>query len=191
MAHGVRLSDPTMPEFSPVTLPPALTAGLDIIAARALCDADDARDAVQETLSRAVTAVREGRLPAGVALEAFVYGIARHVIADVHRRRGREAAAPVDPGSLHAPEPSPLDVLIVREERERMARALAALSQSDRDLLERCFVRGERVAAIAEDLGEPADRVRKRKSRALARLRQDLRGDRPGHEAATRPTLTT
>jgi len=115
-------SDPVRAEFRA-----ALAGGLEIIAVRALGNVDEAQDAVQETLSQALTAIRTGRVPPDVPIEAFVYGILRHVITDVHRRRAREGAMAVDPITLHAPDPSPLGALIAHEEREVESRALAEL----------------------------------------------------------------
>ena len=180
------MSDPAV-----ASLPQALAGGLEIVAARALGDLEDARDVVQETLARALAAIRDGRLPPGAPLEAFVYGIARHVIADVLRRRARERVAAADPAGLAAPGPSALEAVIRAEERALLARALAVLSASERELLELCFVQGERVSAIAARLGEPADRVRKRKSRALGRVREAVaRLAAPsGHETRPLPTL--
>ena len=180
--------DPTL-----ASLPQVLAGGLEIVAARALGDREDARDVVQETLARALAAIRDGRVPPGAPLEAFVYGIARHVIADVLRRRARDNVAAADPVGLAAPGPSALEALIRAEERALLSRALAVLSASERELLELCFVQGERAAAIAARLGEPADRVRKRKSRALERLRAEVvRLAVPrGHETRRFPTLAT
>jgi len=155
-------------------LPASFTTGLELIAHRALSDREDARDAAQETLSRALDAVRQGRVPAGVPLAAFVHGIARHVIADVLRRRLRERGAASGVELLPAPSPSPLDRIIEVEERDRVRGALRQLPAADRELLERCFIHGDRVVDIAARLGEPAERVRKRKSRALERLREML-----------------
>lgn len=155
-------------------LPASFTTGLELIAFRALGDREDARDAAQETLARALDAVRQGRVPTGVPLAAFVHGIGRHVITDVLRRRMRERGTAPAAELLAAPDPSPLDRLIDAEERERVHGALRQLSPADRDLLQRCFVHGERVVDIAGRLGEPAERVRKRKSRALERLREIL-----------------
>jgi len=168
-----------------------IARGLEIVAVRALGNADEARDVVQEILARALAAIRTDRVPPGVPVEAFVYGIARHVITDVHRHRVRDGAPPIDPGALHAPGPSPLEALIQREEQEMVARALETLPAADRELLDRCFVRGERVAAIAAQLGEPAARIRKRKSRAMERLREGLQRSGSGHETASLPTLGT
>lgn len=171
-------------------LPHLLAGGLEIVAARALGDRDDARDAVQETLARAIEAVRLNRIPQDAQLEAFVYGIARHVIADVQRRRFRERGPIGDPHDVTARVPSPLDTLVRDEERALLARALTSLPATDRELLVRCFVAGERVADIAAELGEPAERVRKRKSRALERLRAGLLGGR-SHTSPPTPTLAT
>jgi RNA polymerase sigma factor (sigma-70 family) len=172
-------------------LPHTVEGGLLIVAVRTLGDVEEARDAVQETLTRALAAIRGDRVPPGVPLEAFVYGIARHVIADVQRRRVRERAATGDSGELPAPGPSALDVLVRAEERDAMSHALASLPAVDRELLECCFVQGERVAAIAARTGEPADRIRKRKSRALERMREVLSRSAGSHEMPQGPILPT
>jgi RNA polymerase sigma-70 factor (ECF subfamily) len=170
-------------------LPPTLRGGLEIVALRALGDPDDARDAVQETLVRALAAIRQQRVPATVPLPAFVYGIARHVIADTHRRRHRQRDDG-DPVERAVEEPSPLEALVRDEERELLGRALARLPRADRQLLQHCFVQGDRVAQIAARTGEPAARVRKRKSRALARLRELLAGEPgAGHTGVPNPTV--
>lgn len=155
-------------------LPPELAAGLAILAARCLGRGPDADDAVQEVLARAVEALAAGRVPDDVPVGVFVYGIARHVIADVLRERARRGGPAPDADLLPARGPSPLEQVISTEERERVARALAALPRADQELLHACYVAGERLADIAARLGEPAERVRKRKSRALARLRLAL-----------------
>lgn len=166
---------------------PTLAAGLSIIAARQLGHTDDAHEAVQETLARAVEAVRSNRIPAGVSLAAFVYGIARHVIVDLIRRRGRERGPALDLTAVVATAASPLESLIRTEEQSGLIRALGALSAPDRELLELCFLKGERVADIATRLNEPAERVRKRKSRALERLREEF-AVTVGHDAPAEPT---
>lgn len=172
------------------SLPEPIAAALRMIAIRALSDEEDARDAVQETLARALEAVRTGAVPAGVPLSAFIHGIARHVIADTLRRRMRDRGADPEVDRLVAPAPSPLDQLIQREERTRVQRALARLPARDRDLLRRCFVDGQRLVDIATQLGESAESVRKRKSRALEQLRELLRSAPPaGHVSPPDPTL--
>lgn len=149
-----------------------LGAGLEIVALRRLGDADDARDAVQETLTRLLARVREGRVTDRHELGLVAYGIVRHVITDVLRARARRVA--IDAVELSSPA-NALQSLLSAEESAALRACLATLDPSDRDLLTRCFVDGERIGRIAESLGEPAERVRKRKSRALARLAEAVR----------------
>jgi RNA polymerase sigma-70 factor, ECF subfamily len=148
----------------------AMIPALEIIAARALGPGDDARDAVQEVLARAVQAIDEQR-PIRVSLAAFVRGIAAHVIADIRLERQRMPAADENTELLPAAEAGPLQLLIDEQERRAMDAAVARLDPEDRSLLQRCFVDGLTTADIARELGEPASRVRKRKSRAVQQLR--------------------
>lgn len=154
-------------------LPRSVAAGLRIMALRSLGDCDEIDDVVQETLARALEAQRHGRIPRHTSVAAYVHGIARHVIADCLRARMRSrAVGSLDHEVLRENGSSPLDALVSDEEARIVRRALGQLSQRERDLLDRVFVRGERIADLASRMGEPAERLRKRKSRALERLRR-------------------
>ena len=174
----------------PENLTDLLRCGLEYVALRALGDPEEARDALQETVARTLEAVRNGSVPSRVRLPAFAYGVLRHVIADTLQRRQRIAPMPVDPELTAAPQPSPLEQLVTAEEEAAVRGALATLRPEDRELLEHCFVCGERVADVARVLGVPAARVRKRKSRALERLRALLEATPLRHVSAPPPTYT-
>lgn len=165
-----------------------LRLGLQIMALRALGDPEAAEEAVQETLVRALEALRDGRPRDPEKLGAFVRGIARHVIADIHHARKRSAPLDAVPETQRrTSSDDPLGSLITAEERDQVRRALAQLAPGDRDILHLSFFEGLSPAEIAERLGEPALRIRKRKSRALRRLREAFsRGT--GHES--RPSQT-
>jgi RNA polymerase sigma factor (sigma-70 family) len=77
-----------------------------------------------------------------------------------------------------------LDALISAAETDRVRVALGALSPADQHLLRLCFHEDRTPAEVAAMLREPADRVRKRKSRALERLRRAFLGDADGHDIA-------
>ena len=160
-----------------------LGRGLQIIAVRRLADAADAADAAQESLTRALIALRSRRIPCDVSFEAFVYGILRHVVTDALRRRSRDGLGFKAIDWHVSPDPTALDALIRRERITAVNAALARLSRADRELLRTCFYDGERVVDIARRSDEPPARVRKRKSRALARLRSEMRQGEsgPGH----------
>ena len=168
-----------MPPFDPDPKQLELLAiGLRIITLRALGDPDAAADAAQESLARALEAIHAGKLADPAQLGAFVRGIARHVIMDVHRARARlepldsrpESAAPASPDS------DPLLAIVSAEERARLRTALAQLGDSDRALLRLAIVDDLSSAELARQLGEPPSRIRKRKSRALDRLRRAFFG---------------
>ncbi len=167
-----------------------LRLGLQIMALHALGDAEAAEEAVQETLVRALEALRNGRPRDPEKLGAFVRGIARHVVADVHHARQRTVSLDAMPGTERVTSTdNPLSALIIDEERNRVRRALAQLSAADHDILHLSFFDGLTPVEIAKRLGEPALRIRKRKSRALRRLRQAFsRGAGTCHESRSSRT---
>lgn len=153
-----------------------LRRGLYMIALRRLGDPEAAQDVVQESLVRALAALREGRGPEPEKLGAFVTAIAGHVIADLYRSRERQATfeAKRDRDALEQPL-DPLSSLIVAEECDAVRAAMARLSRADQLLLRLCYTERLTPREIGERLGEPAGRIRVRKSRALARLRAAFR----------------
>lgn len=149
-----------------------LRPGLQIMALHALGDREAADEVVQETLVRALEAMKSGRFRDSGDLGAFVRGIARHVIADALRARQR--SVPLDAVSTAlggAALENPLSRLISQEELSRLRVALAGLSPEDQEVLDLSYFAGMTPREIGEKSGEPAPRIRKRKSRALARLR--------------------
>lgn len=164
----------------------AYTEGAYLVALRATGDSTLAEEVAQEAVARAIAAVAARHKDAISNLGGFVYGIARHVIGDMHRKSGRSAplaaAAEVPDRRMDA-----LSAAVSAEQQQSVHHALNQLSRADRDLLYLSFFEGLEPAEIAERSGEPAERVRKRKSRALERLRQVFL-ELPGHEVKRRTT---
>lgn len=146
-----------------------------LLALRALGDLDNAEEVAQETLARTLDALGNGRVV--VDLGAFARGVARHVIADRWRRVARERDARGDVTEALHPSPGTdaLRTLVDREEGALVGTALAALPEIDRQVLRLTFFDGRTSVEIAAGLGEADATIRKRKSRALARLRRALR----------------
>lgn len=136
-----------------------------MIAAR-IHDRETARDLAQEALIASLSALREGALRESVKLAAFVHGVARN-IANNHLRRRQAAPAelPIDPDALAA-APAAED----RERRSIASRALRALPAADREVLTLTLVDGLKPGEIAQRLGESAEVIRTRKSRALKKV---------------------
>lgn len=162
-----------------------LRPGLQLMALRALGSMAAAEEVAQETLTRALVAVQGGqpRDPSKVA--AFVTGIARHVIADIYkiRKRTRPLEALPESGAALTTRDALSTIISVAEDAAVHA-ALARLCPEDRELLRLTFFDALTPGDIAHRLGEPAERIRKRKSRALERLRAAFLGaSQSGHEA--------
>lgn len=152
-------------------------AGLLLMALRGLGDRDAAEDAVQEVLARVLAAQAGSEPPRNPV--AYAHGIARNVIADEQRRRGRFARAPsgADPP---ARGPDALLAIVTEEERDAVVAALSRLSAADREILRLSYDEGLTPVEIASRLGEPPERIRKRKQRALERLRRAFLGEDAG-----------
>jgi RNA polymerase sigma factor (sigma-70 family) len=150
-----------------------LRGGLRILCLRALGDAEAAEEAVQETLARAVEALRGGRLADRAKLAAYVAGIARHVCSHTRRDEKRTVSLDALPnGSGPVVVVDPLDSLITAADADRLRAVFTSLSDADRRLLRLCYYEDRTPAEAAAVLGEPPERVRKRKERALERLRR-------------------
>ena len=150
-----------------------------------LRDADLAEEVAQESLTRLVQALREGRVQDPAHLGAFARAIARHVIVDTIRARQRQS----ETGTTEEPvsEEDSLGALVSAEQAARVRAALEQLSPGDREILRLSFFEGLTPQQVAGRVGEPSPRVRKRKERALERLRK-VYLERSGHGTAVRPT---
>jgi RNA polymerase sigma-70 factor, ECF subfamily len=135
---------------------------------RRLGSDDLARDAVSETMTRAVAAIDsysrddDGFLP-------WLFGICRHVVADMQRVLYRQL-----PERLlrHEPDlPGPVEVVLDEEERSALRAAFERLAPEERELLELRVVAGLSSAEAAEALGKQPGAVRMAQMRALSRLR--------------------
>lgn len=152
------------------------TDGIRFLALRALGDADAADDVAQETILRALRTVQNSANAPIRSPDAFIHGIAKHVITDALRAKYKTLSLEAD-DSIAAPHPNVLEGMVSAEERARVRVAIGKLPQEERSLLVMSFVRGMTSPEIAEKLGESADRIRKRKSRAVQRLREAFFAD--------------
>lgn len=135
---------------------------------------DHADDAVSETICRAVAGI--GRFELGPAgFDGWVFGIARRVAADHHRKAAKtRQPVPALPSGLFG---SPDEPILIEEEHARVRRAFERLSAPEQELLELRVVAGLRSEQVAAVLHKSAGAIRTAQSRALARLRQLMEED--------------
>jgi RNA polymerase sigma-70 factor (ECF subfamily) len=145
--------------------------GLVAYASRRL-GADRGRDAVAETMARAVAGIDRFEWR-GSGFDGWLYGILRHVVVDAQRSqtRGRVERN----GTDVSPDPGPLDYVVQGEEAEAVRQAFSALGADDRDVLELRVVAGLSSEDVAAVLGKRPGAVRMAQARALERLRRELR----------------
>lgn len=130
-----------------------------------------ARDAVSETMTRAVSAI-DAYVGDDSGFRPWLFGICRHVVADLQRSMWR----PLPPRLLcHDAEPaSAAEMLTDDEERAEVRAAFARLDDDEQELLELRVIAGLSSAEVAGILGKQPSAVRMAQKRALARLRTYL-----------------
>jgi RNA polymerase sigma factor (sigma-70 family) len=169
--------DASTPESSDVTAEKLqeFREPLKIFAARRLRDWPAAEDVAQETLTRALEALRAGRLENPAALSGYLFQTALHVC--IHRfrsadreRRALERLRPRDAGD----DNDILGKLVSAEYGARLRKALETLEPDQRRLLEMTYRDELDSEAIGRELGVSPDAVRARRHRAIRRLAQAL-----------------
>jgi RNA polymerase sigma-70 factor, ECF subfamily len=135
---------------------------------RRLGNPDLARDAVSETMARAVASI-DSYTRDDDGFTAWLFGICRHVIADMQRVLYRGLP---DRLLRHEPDlPGPGEALLEREERTTVRAAFARLDPDEQELLELRVVAGLSSSETALALGKQPGAVRMAQMRALSRLR--------------------
>ena len=136
-------------------------------------DGEAARDLTQEILLSVLQALREGKLRQEDRLSGFVHGTARNQINSYLqslRQRQEQPDLPERP-----PVESPEERFEQAERAALIRQALGRLRPQDRKILLLILVDGLKPGEIAGRLGLGPEAVRKRKSRALQRIRRAVR----------------
>ena len=133
--------------------------------ARRLRDPDDAWDATGVTFHKALAALDGFR---GGSFEGWLYRIADHACADIHRARRPLHSLDAEVG-LHAAGSDPEEQTIAAMDRERLETALRQLP-SRRERIVRLHLAGLKGKEIAARLGISHDLVRQEQRRALQPL---------------------
>lgn len=162
---------------------------LAMFAQRRLGDAAAAEDAVQDTLSRVLVALREGRVRDLQALPAYLYEVLRHVCAHHVRSavRGERAGTRLmDIMDASSHQTSPLSALIAADDVRRLRTAIATLPADDQAIVRLTWVEGLKDDAIGERLGLSPGNVRVRRHRLKKILAERMGVMSPGQGALER-----
>jgi RNA polymerase sigma-70 factor (ECF subfamily) len=131
-----------------------------------------AEDLVAETFERALTARRRFD-PRKGSEKTWVYAIALNLLRDHGRRKTVEQRA-LERVSTEGRAVSGDSALTALEQSDELHRALARLGEQEREAVALRFGADLTLRQIARALGEREDAIRKRISRALVKLREEL-----------------
>ena len=133
-----------------------------------LGDEHGAYDLAQEAVFGALQGIREGRLYCNEQIGSYVYGTARNLINN--RFRGADPRPSSLPEDLAGGDPP--DMVVLELERQELVRqALEGFNPVDRAILGLTLLEGMKPGEIATRLGMKPEVVRKRKSRAVKKVR--------------------
>jgi RNA polymerase sigma-70 factor (ECF subfamily) len=139
---------------------------------RAFVAADDVAQEVCLAVFRALPNYRQ----LGRPFLSFVYGIAAHKVADVHRAAARDRSQPTsETPDVMAVDEDPEQITLRRELIERTGVLLRTLTPRQRDILIMRIVLGLSAQETADVVGTTADAVRVAQHRALNRLRRTVK----------------
>jgi RNA polymerase sigma-70 factor, ECF subfamily len=128
---------------------------------------EDARDAVGEAMTRAIAQVTRYEGPDS-GFTPWLFGITRHVVADVHRRHARQRRLPELSETFDA---DPADGVMATAESAIVRQAFDRLPEDEAELLMLRVVGGMTSDQVAAAVGKKPSAVRMAQKRALARLR--------------------
>src|SRR5580700_1245190 len=162
-----------------------LAPRLSSFAMRRTRDAEATEDLVQQTFLQMHCARRH--FAQGAAVTPWAFAIARRLLIDTFRKRGRDPVWIDDDGDdareSVAPGASPDEVAARRRLTRRMGEELSRVSETDRTAFELVKCDGLSMAEAAEVLGTTANAVKLRAFRTAEALRATL-GDEAREELA-------
>jgi RNA polymerase sigma-70 factor, ECF subfamily len=137
---------------------------------------DDAEDVFQDVFTRIY--LRLDSLRDDSALRPWIAQLTRRRCLDALASRGRET--PADDELMHEETADLADV----EEAFAVREALAELSETCQEMLDRFFARDQSYRTIGEELHIPSGTIASRIARCLGRLREQLEGRNPPAEGS-------
>jgi len=140
-------------------------------------EAEDITAAVFEAALRGINRVRLENRP----VLAWLYGIARHHVADHYRRREAAPENDTETDGAEGESPDPQEWLEGEERAALLRRAVMSLSADDQAVLDSVYFAKLSRSEAARFLGISANALYVRLHRALARLRRRVTALEQGH----------
>lgn len=142
-------------------------------------DPQASEDLTSEVFLRMLEALRRDRTW-NTTPDAWIFGIARNVVADHYRKIGRRAEVALDERLAMPDEQSPTQLVIDTEQHQALAQAMTSLTDEQRDVILLRFMEGLSIDDVAEAIGKTPGAVKglqHRALRALSEAVQSLSGE--------------
>jgi RNA polymerase sigma-70 factor, ECF subfamily len=141
-------------------------------------------DVLSEAFTRAFTRVRSFDPDSGTRYVSYLYAIARNLVTDRHRERGRMPELVLLEDAWQEPDreaEAPVDTVLRRAEVERIREALGRLGPTDREIITLSYDRELSCREIMEIMGKPSvTSVTTHLYKAMKRLRELVLAGEPG-----------
>lgn len=120
--------------------------------------------------------------------DAWIFGIARNVVADYYRRQYRQPEVELNEGVAALAEQGPVEQMLNNEQRDHLVEAISSLRDEYRDVILLRFIEELSIKDVAEILDKTPGSVKGLQHRALQALSaimqgfsgQDIVGKHPG-----------
>jgi RNA polymerase sigma-70 factor (ECF subfamily) len=139
-------------------------------------DPSAAEDIASETFTRLLESLSVGQGPR-TSLRGWLFGTARHLVDDHHRRHYARAKASAD-RSWQRPEPDPQGQVEDKEQRRQVRAALQSLTSEQQHVLALRFGEEYSLEETAALMGKNPNAVKALQHRALQALRRGLEAER-------------
>jgi RNA polymerase sigma-70 factor (ECF subfamily) len=136
-------------------------------------DPQASEDLTSEVFLRLLEALKRGKMWKTTP-DAWVFGIARNVVADHYRKGSRRSEVTLDE-SLALPDKQNLTQrVIVAEQHQELAQAITELTDEQRDVVLLRFMEGLSINDVAEILGKTPGAIKGLQHRALRALSEAM-----------------
>ena len=139
------------------------------------CNAEDARDAAQVAMIKAIYALH--RFQEGLPFRPWLLRIVSNEARDIRSSPSRRSTEPLDEAAFAlraGPDQSPELTAISRESSQHLLDAVNRLSLSDRQVIAYRYFLGLNEAEMSAALDCPHGTVKSRLSRAMGKLRSQM-----------------
>jgi RNA polymerase sigma-70 factor (ECF subfamily) len=145
-------------------------------------DPQVSEDLTSEVFLRVLEALKRGKMWKTTP-DAWIFGIARNVVADHYRNASRRSEVALDERLATPDEENPTQRIIVADQHQELIQAMTTLTQEQRDVVLLRFMEGLSINDVAEALDKTPGAVKGLQHRALRALSEAM--GRPSLEHVT------